>query len=289
MKIEEVRKIETPMERLVYFIQERESVRLSKASGNAAPWTDDQILQNYRFCNIRRMDDKVSDWLLRNWYEPFFDHPNILTACVLARQINRIETFEEIGFPERWNAVTLERKLQRMMDDGVKIFSGAYMITGTLGGTKVHQIIRKVLDPIHKVRKQILPMDGLRVMEEIWLNLLPYAGMGSFIAGQTVADLRWATGFAALDWADKKRWAPMGPGSQRGLNRLLLRPIRTPIRKDNWRQEFKIYIKLVSDLLPKSITSRMEAIDWQNCLCEWDKYERVLWGEGKPKQRYSGT
>jgi len=40
--------------------------------------------------------------------------------------------------------------------------------------------------------------------------------------------------------------------------------------------------------LPQLLTQRLEAIDYQNCLCEWDKYERALWGEGKPKQLYWG-
>jgi hypothetical protein len=40
--------------------------------------------------------------------------------------------------------------------------------------------------------------------------------------------------------------------------------------------------------LPMSITKRLEAIDWQNCCCEYDKYSRTLFGEGRPKQRYPG-
>ena len=50
----------TPLNRLVYFITEREAIRLKKEAGEPKPWTSDPILQQYRFCNVRRMDDKVS-------------------------------------------------------------------------------------------------------------------------------------------------------------------------------------------------------------------------------------
>ena len=40
--------------------------------------------------------------------------------------------------------------------------------------------------------------------------------------------------------------------------------------------------------LPDSITSRLEAMDYQNILCEFAKYEKTLWGEGRPKQSYNG-
>ena len=76
-----------PKNRFLYWIKERESIRKKKEAGNPKPWTDDPILQNYRFCNVRRMDDTVSQWLLKNWYEPYFDHPNMLSAAGLSSMI----------------------------------------------------------------------------------------------------------------------------------------------------------------------------------------------------------
>jgi len=37
-----------------------------------------------------------------------------------------------------------------------------------------------------------------------------------------------------------------------------------------------------------TICDRLEAIDYQNCLCEFDKYERALQG-GRPKRNYDGN
>jgi len=80
MKIEQVKKLDV-QERWLYWIKEREKIRLAKDAGDSKPWTDDVILQSYRFCNVRRMDDKVSQWLLNNWYKPYRGHPHMLKAC----------------------------------------------------------------------------------------------------------------------------------------------------------------------------------------------------------------
>jgi hypothetical protein len=269
------------MERLLYWISERESIRLKKKAGEPKPWTDDEILQHYRFCNVRRMDDKVSQWLLKNWYEPFFNHPNILTACVLARQLNNPDSLEEVGFPEKWNPSRVRRILERRAAAGLRNLSAAYIITGKMGGTKIVQIVEKVVDMVHRAKVKIDPCS----METTWSRLVGLPGIQSFMAGQIIADLRWAvTG----SWADRMSWAPLGPGSQRGLNRLEGHPLKTRWCQDAFLPSLRWLIALIQTEIPKSISSRLEVQDIQSCLCEYDKYCRALLGEGRPKQRYEG-
>ena len=50
-------------ETFVYFIHERESIRLRKESGLHQPWTVDPILNDYYFCNINREDDKTTKYI----------------------------------------------------------------------------------------------------------------------------------------------------------------------------------------------------------------------------------
>lgn len=280
MKTEDVKKL-SPEERLLYWINERESIRRKKTLGLPAPWTDDEILQTYRFTCVRRMDDKVSDWLLRNWYRPYKDHENIVLAAVLARMLNNTESLTEIGFPKEWEPDSLVEKLNSRVVRGLKNFSGAYMITGTLGGTKVEQVIYKVADYMYK---NPLEIDG-KSMEEAVKSLIPYPGFSSFMAGQVVADLRWAMSGA---WADKRRWAPIGPGSKRGMNRLKERPTDALLSQGQFLGELLEMISWLESKLPKDLTKRLEAIDYQSCLCELDKYTRALLGEGRPKQLYKG-
>ena len=279
MKTDEVKKLH-PMERFLYWVQERESVRLKKEAGEPRPWTDDEILQKYRFCNVRRMDDRVSRWLLENWYTPHYDHQNMIVACTLARQLNNIESLAAVGFPKVWNPEKVEKILVSRVDRGLKNFSAAYMITGTLGGTKIEQIVYKVVDPISKKKREL---KGFSTMQGLWRRLLPFAGFSTFIAGQVVADMRWA---CIGPWDDRYYWAPIGPGSRRGMNRLNGLPLKATIKDRDFDLQLQEIIALCHSEVSVDITSRMEAIDYQNCLCEYDKYERTLHGEGKPKRLY---
>lgn len=282
MKIEEVRQLST-VDRFLYWIRERERVRVAKDRGKPKPWTDDPIILRFKFCNVRRMDDRVSRWLMENWYEPFYNHPNMLTACTLARQLNNTESLEAVGFPKKWDPKRVQNILDERVKNGLKNFAAAYMITGTLGGTKIEQVVWKVVTPIHQRPPKPLITASL---EELHASLTPFAGFSGFIAGQVAADLRHGL---SGSWIDAKYWAPMGPGSKRGLNRLMGQPKDAKINKKEFPQLLRDeVISLCKTYLSRTINNRLEAIDYQNCLCEWDKYERTLWGEGRPKQRYQG-
>ena len=49
-----------------YFACERQNIFWKKKNGEKAPWTDDPILQTYKFCNSYRVNDRVSQYLLSN-------------------------------------------------------------------------------------------------------------------------------------------------------------------------------------------------------------------------------
>ena len=111
-------------------------------------------------------------------------------------------------------------------------------------------------------------------------------GLGSFITGQIIADVKYAGVLkSAADWT---MFAVPGPGSRRGLNRALGRDKNAPWQEADWRHELG---KLQRLLEPRWHGAGMEpphAQDLQNALCEWDKHERMRFGDGKPKQRYDG-
>lgn len=278
MKIEDVKKL-SPHERFVYWVKERETIRSLKESfPDQKPWTDDEILQSYRFCNVRRKDDKVSQWLIDNWYKPNFDHKNMLLAVALARFVNRLESLEFVGFPKRWNKNEVKKRLRRFRDADNTVFNGAYMVRGNDGRDKIECVVDYYVKPLEKLRDKL----DTGSMEETWKIIVESYGMGSFMAGQIVADLR--HGLKGI-WHDRDDWAPMGPGSKRGMNRYHGRPINAPLKQDQFLRELREVIDRHAPIFPEGT----EAIDVQNCFCEYDKHSRVLFGEGRPKSKYPGA
>lgn len=273
--------------RFLYWIRERRAIQLKKDAGEPKPWTDDEILQSYKFTNVLRIDDRVSQWLLKNWYEAYRDHPNMVLACSLARQLNTPAALAATGFPEEWQPLRVQSLLEQRAEKGLKNYSAAYMITSRYGRnrdpeTKPFQTVWRVCNPI--AESGFVP--DTNSMENTWRSMLKFMGFSSFISGQVVADLRWAL---SGTWQDKCSWAPMGWGSVRGLNRYLGRPIKyhwdvKSIEGGFFLEEFRQLFRELAPILPK-----MEAIDFQGCFCEFDKYERVLHGEGRPKVRYQGV
>lgn len=283
MKTLDVAKLE-PFDRFLYWIKERESTRKLKTEGKPKPWTDDEILLKYRFCNVRRMDDVVSQWLLKNWYQPNFNHPNMLFAVVLARFLNLPSSLECVGFPLRWSKERIKRikdLLRTKKQGGETIFNSAYMVRGNDGEDKLASVIDYIIQPLIANP----PTLDTGSMQRCWVSIECRYGFGSFMAGQVVADLRWAL---SGTWNDRREWAPAGPGSQRGLNRLLGRPVKQPIKQDQFLEELQALIQECKTQIPLGLSRKMEAIDWQNCCCEYDKYCRTLNNEGRPKRLYPG-
>lgn len=281
-----MKKEEKHRHHLLHWIKQRERIRLRKERGKKAPWTDDKILQQYRFCNVRRMDDKVSQWILNNWINPHSTHKSLFVACVVARHFNKIETLEEIGnflWKRPLDFKKLRKKLHIYRNRGNKLFNAAYIINGASGGDKLDQVIR-IFKEVYEQQDDIIVWDS---MEETAKNLLPIRGLGTFMAGQITADFRFGD---QHDWLDVQRWAPPGPGSMRGLCWFYNMPIKRPlpIPRSQFPERFQEARLYMMKHLPRRITNRLEAIDYQNCLCEFDKYMRALSGNGKPKRKYPG-
>ena len=191
-----------------------------------------------------------------------------------------------IGFPSNYYPDTLKKKLRALKDLGSLIFNGAYMVRGNYGEDKIASVIDYTITPLYESPIII----NSRSMEITWDRLGGRYGFGSFMAGQVVADLRWASPGAGYYigeewWCDRSSWAPMGPGSKRGMNRLRGLPINKPMTQKEFETLLQTFMVRAKLSLPQEITSRIEAMDYQNCLCEYDKYCRVLDG-GESKRLY---
>ena len=272
---------------LAAWIRERRSVLKGKLEGRPKPWTSDPILQRYRFCNVEREDDTVTQWVARNWREPNSDHPELWFAMSVARWINWPETLAEIGFPLPWDMKRAKYAISVLKSRGAsgkKVWTGAYMI-GTQGNAvdKPLFIINNVLHRAWQEREFVRPLQG-DTLEAFAGRLMEQYAFKGFMAGQVVADLKYAEGSPLHSAPDWHTWAASGPGSRRGLNRVCGRDKDARWYEGTWHESLlTLQLRLESEH-----RTRLHAQDLQNCLCEFDKYERVRLGEGRPRSTYPG-
>jgi len=271
---------EYAIKKFVYYINERYLIHNRKARGEPFPWTEDKILQTYSFCNVFREWDSVTIWIRKNWREPYADHPNLPFAMSVARQINWPDTLDAIGFPEKWEPERVKHIMQSRKDCGWKVYTGAYMLTGTLGGTKVEQTVDKILTPLYETPPTLYPES----LEKTWEQYLPYAGFSGFMAYEVVTDLRHTKHLRQAQ--DIMTWANPGPGAKRGLNRIHGRELNWSSRKHDWNKEMKELLDILLNGFSDPALPNLEMRDIEHSLCEFDKYERVRLGEGRPRAKY---
>lgn len=262
---------------LLHWISEREAIRLKKESGEKKPWTTDPILKSYRFCNVRRKDDKVTRWLESNWYD-YWEHPNFIGAMTLSRLINEPNTLGTMGFPAyEWNDYA--KVVKELRETGVRIFNPAYIVSTC--GEKMDKVdyVFRVAQEANKIKPRMSES-----LQSYANRLMQVRGLGAgFLAAQVVADVKYTpllNTTVAVDWHS---WCLPGPGSKRGLNRLLNQDLEA-----NWATPtFQKYVWELTKEVNSKLALQLHAQDVQNCLCEFDKYVRAKKG-GRPKQTYPG-
>ena len=267
-----------PAKRLIYWITEREKIRIKRRQGLPYPWTKDPILRQYKFCNVRREDDAVTLWIKEHWRDPHYQDPRMWHTMAVARLINWPPTLAAIGYPMPWRPNRFRKIMSERRANKEQVFTGAYMITNA-GQTmsKVDTVIY-MLDNLDKLEPCPTKRSTLQETHALLMDS-NHCGMGSFMAAQVVADCK-QTGLLAeaKDWWD---WCAPGPGSQRGLSRLFGVEFRR-FRQD----EFLEHLISLREEIEKKIEIDLCLQDLQSCLCEFDKFERTLWGEGRPRSIY---
>jgi hypothetical protein len=122
-------------------------------------------------------------------------------------------------------------------------------------------------------------------LHAVWEGLQRYTGWGPFMAYQVVVDMRWTR--YLQNAPDIQTWAALGPGSRRGLNRLMGRDPKAPLSQEQGLEEMLELRRLLGKtgvLAPWLVLPDLS--DVQNCLCETDKWMRVKAGDGRPRAKY---
>lgn len=255
-----------------YWIVERENVRVRREGGQPRPWSSDAIFQTQHFCNVRREDDRITKEIhavIRSHEVPVEDLPYWYT---IARMFNKPETLDR-ALTAWFNNAHWPTTLKRLRAEGFKLFHTAYVVS-TCGKSmdKVDYVGRVALD----VARLDIPRKGL---QKAFNELVMVDGLGSFMAGQIVADLR-NSPYLKPAPNEGKMWCVSGPGSIKGLKYIF---------RDFSQRAFHTYIDTLCSLMPKEVKCMdLHAQDLQNCLCEFSKYMRIYNDDGGRRRPFRG-
>jgi hypothetical protein len=282
--------VEERIEAFFTYARERYRIMVAKNVGMEKPWTKDPILQKYRFCNIFREDDKVTVWFRDNVRNPMRDDPNVVFACVLFRMINCIPTGEVLLKHDLFKAWD-EKKARKVCGNLKPLVGAAYMITTPVGLDKldgIMEVVRPVSDNLFKVSAAVSLAPTMKSLVE-YLSTFHY--IGPFRAYEMACDLQYT------DWfhpTDTMTWANTGPGAARGIDRIINGRLCDLFH--NRKSDQELLVNVMRELLFRAGQVSYWPGHWprwdlrtvEHTLCEFDKYQRALTGDGKPKQNYPG-
>ena len=281
------------VEDILYWVAEREAIRIHKLNGiDRKFWTQDPILQKYRFCNVRRRDDRMTQWMIRN----MFDHiahgeDDMWFISAIARYVNwppsLISLLVNGAIPahaEEFDPHVFVTVMDNLKAQGLKCWGSAYMLYPgrETGSNKAETVAFRFLLPLANDAAKVREAMAKNRVESVVQELTKFYGWNTFLAGQVAADLTYYP-MELGEASDLYEWAPMGPGSQRGLNRLFGYKLN-----HSWKQgDFNAALRNIRiDISEHVGLEDLTLHDVQNCMCELDKMWRVLSGEGAPRSIY---
>jgi len=261
------------------FAVERQAIFFRRFLG-PRPWTLDPILTAFKFTNVYRASDRVSQHMIREVaYQGEQTPPEVFFRVILFKLFNRIETWEllkaSVGNISHsdYRFDVYDSVLTGALEAGRKIYSAAYIMPS--GGSKnegrKHRFHLTVLGQMMKdaVPSRIADMNR---MADAFALLRSYPGIGDFLAYQFVTDLN----YTCLCSFDEMEFVVPGPGAKDGI-RKCFPEIRMDSAADLIRmvaetqeEHFATIGLSFSDLWGR----RLQLIDCQNLFCEVDKYAR---------------
>src|SRR6266540_665865 len=266
-----------------YYASERQAMFARRIAGSAPPWTDDPILASYKFCNVFRAADRVSQYMIRDvCYHDEDCTPQDRTFQIVAfRTFSKIETWrsvrahlgrhptlEDLGD----GAVTNALDHARAANGG--LYTGAFILCATDAygqGLKHlnHVELFRHMFLTHDLGKRLLDAKSLR---EVYELLHAYPLMGDFMSYQTAIDLN----YSALVNFSENEFTQAGPGALRGMKKAFeALGDYTPAEVVLWmvQRQDEEFSRL--GLPFNGLWGRpLHAIDCQGLFCELDKYCR---------------
>lgn len=270
------------------FAYERQNIFFSRLNGQHYPWSNDPILQKYKFTNAYRASDRVSQFLIKNviYGSTSFSPEDILFRILFFKIFNKIETWNqvekdlgEISF-KSFSKTKYKNALTKIIQSKIAIFSAAYIIPPIKRNNKFTEKHIAYIELLEYIFSNGFSSKFAKCksLKEIFSLLKSYPGIGNFLAYQFAIDINYSE---LCDFSEMSFVVP-GPGAIRGIKKCFL--------SNNF--DYVEIIKYVAanqelefskrGLEFKNLFGRdLQLIDCQNLFCEVDKYTRVSCPEVK--------
>lgn len=263
------------------FATERQAIFYRRLEGTRPPWTDDPILETYKFTNAFRASDRTSQYLIRHVIYAGDQTPReVFVRTLLFKLFNRIETWQGLTSlvgpvsSRSFDAVTYGRAIDALRSARQQVYSAAYIMppVGVFATTAKHDGHLALLAMMlrDELPERLADAPSLRWVYE---TLLTYPSLGRFLAFQFAIDLNYGPGLAF----DEGTFVVAGPGAQEGIAKCFT-------ERDGWSDEDLIHWTV--DRQEREFEARglhfqnlfgrpLQPIDCQNLYCEIAKYARV--------------
>lgn len=265
-----------------YFACERQNIFWKKINGDPAPWTHDKILQEYKFCNSYRVNDRVSQYLLKNviYNGNNYNYEDMLFRIILFKLFNKESTWELLSknfgdiLLKNFNTKKYSIVLENAISNGTKIYNDAYISCANkaFGYNRKHDNHLALLDKMFNIDKMQDKIIKCNTMQDAFNIIKGYPLIGNFMAYQLVTDINYS---AFVNWKENE-FTVAGPGSLRGIKKCFIDKgtmTNEDIIKYMYMHQDEEFRRL--NLNFKRIGNRpLQLIDCQNIFCELDKYCR---------------
>lgn len=264
------------------------------------PWTTDRILRDYKFCNVFRATDRVSQYLISDvQYQANLRDEDLVLRTILFRLFSKEETWraiEESCGPVRYetfNRHHVSKVLQQRFDSGAKNYTNAFILCATdaYGHPRKHDnhlaLVQHMIYESNLVDRVLCATR----LKEVYDSLLAFPLIGKFMAYQLSIDLNYST---VINF-DESSFVVSGPGSDRGIKKCFYDTGRMTNEQvihfmvDNQYEMFEKYGLEFPGLWGRPL----QAVDCQGLFCETDKYCREFLphlrsGRSRIKAKFGG-
>jgi len=262
------------------------------------PWTEDQILKNFKFTNVFREQDRGTRFVTDYIFEHCKDRKTLMFNVFVYRIFNKIETFLAHGVinAESYNKEEIITLLRKVAED-VTVFTNAFVVSGypfIPGADKIERVAN-IFEFAIKTHMQMEDSQYdciCQDMRSAYNWFLSINGVGPFLAYQMAVDLS----YSPMVGFNEQYFVIDGPGAKRGLRRLFpeweikrlgYENLNTwlALKSGMWLSEdAAINIDELFKYRPEHI---MTVMDIENCLCEFSKYSKAVEMSGRPRNKYN--